>query len=472
VAPKSAAGASRRGAPKPGGATARLSRRAQPSDEEEDADAEARASARESLELLRKRKNRTIYFSLLLLTVLSAVAAFVIWNVLGIKRSEAAAQEAFIAKRNEVYERIMGANPEDEAQARELVEYAALPDVQAIWSGDERAPDIQSRVSRAKASIERFEQSRELLERHQQLEARLADPDSLTSEDLVQIARDLEAIAPRASIVSEEFAQKIAEQQKAISDSRSAKLIAEAQEAAQDVSTPAAARAALAKYALAEEEIQKLLDAAYKAWQAKKDDPELLAERKRVEELYQLAIRESDELGSRVYTEEFVAQVPWVDLLSEERASQWIMASVKGFSRSIENGVLHVVGPDPDATAIGVLSIGDAENWRDFNLEMEITLLSGTTDLFLRLGPTVSNVESTVLSTEGDAPLPANEPITIEISFIGSTWTYYAHSDSFDPGSPSEYSVNWVSQRHGAIGFRVPSGTEFKVTKMRIQVLR
>jgi hypothetical protein len=148
------------------------------------------------------------------------------------------------------------------------------------------------------------------------------------------------------------------------------------------------------------------------------------------------------------------------------------MASVKGLSRSIENGVLHVVGPDPDASGIGMLSIGDQENWRDFNLEMEITLLSGSTDMFLRLGRSVQNVEAITLSTEGDNPLPANEPISVDISLVGSTLSFYAHSDSFDPGTPSEGPVHWVQHRHGAIGFSVPTGTEFKVTKMRIQVLR
>ncbi len=426
----------------------------------------------EDAERLRKRANLTMLHGFLVVLVLSLVAGGVVWRVMSIKNAETAAEKERIDKENRVYSSLTGFNIDDEEEAKKLVAFAEDEANLKVWKGSDRASEIQGRLARAKTIIQGFHDRREVTGRFDELAAKVQEIASLTSDDLAQLKRDLETLDARAGIVSTEFVQKLADTIQAVGEAYSTRLIEEAREAAKDTATPEAARAALAKYARAEEESQKGLDAAYKAWQADRQNPQIIEKKNSAEDAYKEVIRESDELGAKVYTEDFIERTPWIDLLSGEWATKWNAAVLKGFSHPLENGVLQVVGPDPDAKGDGVISIGDLDKWRDFVLEMEITLISGGCDLFLRLGRSIDNVENTRLSSEGDGALPANEPLTVEVVFQGSEWTFYAHSESFDPGGPTSFEVSWTAQREGAIGLGVPSGTRFNVTKLRVKVLR
>jgi hypothetical protein len=69
------------------------------------------------------------------------------------------------------------------------------------------------------------------------------------------------------------------------------------------------------------------------------------------------------------------------------------------------------------------MSIGDKEVWRDFVVEMEITIVQGSCELFMRLSPAwQKNVESRELTTD-EGGLEAGRTYTYRFTVIASDLT-------------------------------------------------
>ncbi|MBI5431779.1 MAG: hypothetical protein HZA52_02995 [Planctomycetes bacterium] len=189
---------------------------------------------------------------------------------------------------------------------------------------------------------------------------------------------------------------------------------------------------------------------------------------------YRETITRSDELARLVFTPEYVASRPWIDLLGPEQAPNWNAASLEGFAWRIEDGVLKLHGPDSGTQQCGVVSICDREQLRDFVLDFEFTLAQGEFELCSRVGlrfdGTVESLKFSTLEDSQDASflLPRGETFGGTWSFIGSSWT-----GGLSAGDPQTLEqVKWSQSRKGGIGIIVPPATELTFTRLRVKSLR
>lgn len=228
-------------------------------------------------------------------------------------------------------------------------------------------------------------------------------------------------------------------------------------------------RAILAELASVEDEILRDFEARYRRWHERSDDHELTEQKSRGEEIYRAFLRLSDELVESFFTPEVIATLPWQDLLTQERAVQWRGPTLQGFEFHIENGVLRMVNTGAASGSAGVISIGDAEIWRDFELEIELSVKRGECWLFFRLPPSwQENVLEYDLIPWEDDPEPGR-PHTYSFRVLGSTLTIAIGNDGLDPEVKP---VSWTRIRKGALGIAVPTDSEVEITRLRIRLLR
>lgn len=222
------------------------------------------------------------------------------------------------------------------------------------------------------------------------------------------------------------------------------------------------ARSELAAATRAEDEAVKALDAAVKA----RESPQVIAP---LADAYRRCIEKTDLLVNRVFTQEVIDATPWTDLLSGSQKDQWQHVAFEGWT--IRDGVLDCAGPMLDAKQTAIMSIGDLEQWRDFVLDVEFTLVQGESAFHFRLGPSVNNSTlSYQVRTSGDEPFATGVTNPMTVSVIGSAWKV-AFPGSQHSGH-EEPEVPWTIRRKGAIAVSVPPGSAIRITRMRIEVLR
>jgi hypothetical protein len=230
-------------------------------------------------------------------------------------------------------------------------------------------------------------------------------------------------------------------------------------------------REGLAKYAQEEDRVRKaLLDA--KRAKNKADETEYTAS-------YKALIAESDEYAHRVLTPEFIASVPWTDLLSGEMATRWSKSSsVPGFSCRIENGVMTVTPPDAGTKQQGVAGIFDqrTDDLRNFELDMEFAV-EGTVTMFFHVSPAPQNPDNRQSHTfdlvAKDGALKPDRKYHMVAEFIGGALTIaFPPIGDQEPIATWSPDPSWVKLRRGGIAFLVPEGARLTVTRMRIKDLR
>jgi hypothetical protein len=170
-----------------------------------------------------------------------------------------------------------------------------------------------------------------------------------------------------------------------------------------------------------------------------------------------------------IFTPDAVERAPWMDLLSGEQKDKWQHPAFKGWQ--IKDGVLDGVGPDLDSKSTAIMSIGDQEQWHDFVLDCEFTLVKGEATFHFRLGPAVNNSTLSIpVSTSGGVPFKAGAPNQMTVSMIGSAFKVTFADPEHAPHEEPE--VPWTIRRKGGIAISVPPGSEIKISKMKIKVLR
>ncbi len=408
--------------------------------------------ARET-QALKKRESRTLWIGGITALVLMAAAGGVVWMVVGKKTAE---QEAFAAAKKRVddfYAQFQAMEMTTEEEAQALVNFAEQN--QDIWRTEEIAPDVNSRMAKAKNTIDRMREVTSLLERLAKIEEVLKTPETQSAEALAEERRKLDELEAKAGMVGDEFVARVKAARATADQWYVTRLHEEAKAAA--VALPG--REALAKYTRAEEEILKIYEKTVK--DQNKEAQGFFQQQ------YREVIQESDALCASVFTDAAIEATPWRDLLAGDEVSKWRAAALEGFEHRIENGVLHILGPSPQAGALGILSIGDDEFWRDFVLDFEFAILKGDFQIYLRLGPKVDgSSESVSYTTEGPDAVNVGETYPAEVSFIGSTMAVTLEEN------PTPYESSWTKRRKGAIGLVIPEGSEIRFTRMRIRVLR
>jgi hypothetical protein len=399
------------------------------------------------------------------------LAIIVLLVVFFVMRKKADEREALTAYENEVkelYQQMSKLDVAQEADARRLIQTAK--DREGRWKDHELAPQIQTLIVRAAASLESGKERREALTAFTDIENQLADPSKLTPEAIGDLRRRLAELEAKITMEGDEYLKRYTAARVGADKAYVNGLVAVAQTLAQE--SPSNPRPALQKMQTAEDEARKALDQAYL-----EKDTEL---QEYYADLYRKVIAESDKLATALFTDKTNEALPWVDYLSDEKAKLppeqggWNATTVRGFSAVPENGVLQIVGPDADAGQIAIVAIGDKEAWRNFELDIEFTIEKGNMDVFFRMGRTANaNTVNFPLMSEGDNKnLVAGRKYQARMRMLGSRITVKFADEDIDTPPPKDEQVTWAKTRKGAIAFLVPPGARVKVTKFQVRELR
>jgi hypothetical protein len=429
-------------------------------EEEHDEDEQPRHSkdVERGAQLLRKKESKVTAIMWVLALVLTGVASAAVYVMKERQKKEADARQAHADEVKALWDQMEGFDISTDEGAQQMILLA--DDKRELWSGEAIEGDVTSRRAKAAKNLEISAERKSLRDRLTAIETALQDPEALSAETLAQQRRNIEELEPaaRVELVGAEYLSKLGALRTSASRVYATKLLDEAKTAGR--ADPS--RESLAIYSRAESEIQKLFDKSHKEDKESKDF---------YEGLYRDVIKSSDALCAQVFTPEVIEKTPWIDLLNGEWAAKWQRAEVRGFQHSFEGGALKIIGPEADSNKQGVLAVGLNENWRDFVLDVEYTIEKGkvTFDFRMRVEQP-DNAYGYEIDTEGDGAILAGEPYTAEMSLIGSSFVYREEA-SLD-SAPFTQEVSWTKSRAGALRLVIPDGTQLKISRLRIRVLR
>lgn len=314
--------------------------------------------------------------------------------------------------------------------------------------------------------IEREQAEKELLKQLEQISAELAalkqvalDARNNTTAELFEAKDKVDEIAGRDVQFDANVTRELAGTRCAIVLACAHRLHDEAKASASSgFHEP---RQSLFDYARCEDLLVRLLDECSKG---SRKDAEL---QKVLTDVYKSMIEEADALALLAYTPGEIERTPWTELMSGDQLDRW---QHPGFtSWQITAGEL-TCNTDASSRNTAIMSIGDRELWRDYVFECEITLVKGEATFHHRLGNVVNNrVYNTKFVSEGAQGFGLGTPIAVRFSVIGSR-AELSFSNTTRPSVIED--MSWNINRKGAIGISVPAGSEIKVSKMRVQVLR
>lgn len=426
------------------------------------------ADVAREVELLRKRQDKWLMYGWIVAGVLILVAGGAYWystNKVATREKQRLDYEAaIVALRDEIV-----AMPINSIEAANKViarvdqtrERIRLPDGREDTGWKDTYMDgvtskVQAAHGRAAGYIKSENERNELISGLASLEAAVKDAVNKKPEELVSLRRRLSEYENRAGSIGPEFETRVA--QARIDLNRAvAKLYLDE---ARAVTAKGEARAAMAAYSKAEDELRTLMDeASTRRNQAAIDW---------VQPLYIACIEESDKVVTAAFTAEQIDKVPWLDILAATNIA-WADDGLKGFRH--DNGQVHAIGSDPGSKREGIFSVGDLEYWRDFIMEVEFVPVRGHTKLYWRLGKAVQSAPDEFhVDLNGSDGYKAGQTYMVTASYIGShrVFKYSANMDRED----DVLDIAWQRQRVGAFGGLLAEGAEIKITKLRIKVLR
>jgi hypothetical protein len=432
-------------------------------DDEEDEHDEDKPQRSEDVErgarLLRKKESKVTLLVWVVALVLAGVSGTAVYISQKRQNEQRAVEQAHKDSVQALWAQMLALDISTDEGAQQMILLA--DEKKDLWSRELIAGDVTSRRAKAATNLQISAERKSLRDRLAAIETALADLESLSADQLAEQRRNIEELelAARVELVGAEFLAKLGTLRTSSSRTYAQKLLDEAKTAGRE--NPS--RESLAIFSRAEEEIQRLFDKAIKDKDTE-NSPFF-------EQLYRETIKSSDALSLELFTPELIEKTPEIDLLNGEWASKWQRAEVQGFEHRIEGGTLHITGPAADTNKKGVLAIGLGEKWRDFVLSIEFTLDSGSPEFFFRMRDKPDGgTESFVLSTEGAGAVMAGEQYKAEFSLIGSQFVY-RELESLD-GAVDASEISWTKSRWGALCLVIPDGTQLKISRLRMRLLR
>ncbi|MCC6408501.1 MAG: zinc ribbon domain-containing protein [Planctomycetes bacterium] len=470
-APRVAKPASAAASPSKSAAKSAAKTAAAPAKRTSDEEAEAKASRSRDVmrekELLQKKQQRVLMYAWI-----GAGAAALIAGVLFLfaKNTDDGRKQAIAereAKEQAILDDAKKMDTSTEEGLNKLISFITDTERAKVWAGSPQEGELMSLLSKSRNDLAGRIERRQTKSDFETMKNNLANASTMTVEQISQLRTDLvNQIEPKASLMDQQFAADVAQLKQNTDRAYAAKLHDEARSAANQANDVAGRSAALLKYTKAEDELVKLFDDSFK---------------KNVKELqdyygqhYREVIDESDLLAAAVYTPDYIEKQPWKDLLSTDQAPNWNAAALEGFSYKFERGALVLRGPNASAKQNGVISIGDREQFRDFVLDFEFTVVKSEFEMYFRIGKrfdgTVESLKFSALEESDNASfmLSPAESYSGVMTFIGSSWT--CELSAGDPVTMEK--VKWSQSRKGGIGILVPPEAEVKITRMKIRSLR
>jgi hypothetical protein len=321
-------------------------------------------------------------------------------------------------------------------------------------------------VSQAKTKLVHSEEQRATTQRFTDVETELKSP-TVTPERMKDLRRQLDEMQGAMAEAGGDFAARFEATRLGADKAYATRLLEDA--AAFRTANANNPRQALARYQPAEDEIKGLLDAAFRAKNKELQDY--------YTPLYKQAIAESDVVAEELFKAEG-EKMAWVDCLGPAQAGNWNASSVSGFSHQVQNGVLQLVGPDASAGKMAVISIGDREQWRHFQLDFEFTIEKGDVELYMRLGkaPNANTLAYPLKTARPEGLLVTGKKYSGRLTLIGSKWSVHFNGAGEDIDTPTDESqkgtANWTMSRKGALGFVLMPEARVKFTRFQVREIR
>jgi hypothetical protein len=331
-----------------------------------------------------------------------------------------------------------------------------------LWPGTDIATEVNSARLAATNTLQREHDRQEFLDRLTSLEAQSKDIANKTAEELRKMRLNADTLSIEAQNIGPDAVTRINLVRSSLQTNIGTKVKEEAIAFA-DAQGKSDPRAALQKLGAAEDDVFSLWQTMYKE---KNEQGKTL-----FDAYYRDLIARSDKLATEYFTPAVVEQTGWSDLLTGDRASEWELqkGAVKGSSAKIVGGVLVATGGGPDSKGRALYVVGDKEQWRDFVIDGEFTVESGTFTLAFRLGQNLDrNTEAIEIRTdEGKIAPGGTYAFTYQVigSAVKLTW-----KDNVLDAQDRE--LMYSTPRHGAFGLVLEKGAKVTFKRLRIRELR
>ena len=425
------------------------------------------------LEALRKKEDKWLMYGWIVAGVLMAIAGTVYFTVESKKKHEADKRAYYEKTVSEFMKEMLALDPNKEPDAQTLLKKAeekresfgsdmdgdnmvGWKTTYFLYEGKDVPGRVQAMVGRAQSSLDALKRQRELITGLAAIENDVNNASSKKPEELQALRRRLGEYEQQAGMGAE-FDTRVSAAKVKIGRAYADRLFDEAKNLA--AKGPSEARAALAAFAKAEDEFTVLLDEAYN-----KRNQEAIAY---ITPKYQSIIDDSDKLAVATFTADVFARADARDVLKTVEPAKWGQDGLKGFR--IDASGLQAIGLDPGSKKDGVFSVGDLEKWRDFELDFEFQVVKGEAQFYFRLGKQIQSAEGFMVQT-GAEDWKAGETYSCKATLVGSTMRLEFGDNANQ--EPRESTLDWRRSRKGAFGVVVPQGSEVKITKMKLKLMR
>jgi len=396
---------------------------------------------------------------------LAVCAGIVVVLVQAKKASDKAAYDERVRLEQEFLDELHKLDLKDPAQAalaRPLAEKN-----RARWESRDSAMDVNTILARADAVQKNEEDRKAFATRLDGISAQLAAESTMTAVQIAELRRTLGSMLSSSREFGPESEARVKATQADASRAFLNRLLDEGRKFATE--HPDEPVAALKKLALAEEEARKQISVAMVA----KDE----GTKNKLDPVYRAVVAEQDTLAEKTFTEAYIANVAWRDLISPAEQGKWLLAKMKGFTTQFLPTGLILQGPDPDTKGQALISIGDQEKWRDFVLEFDFRLKTGAPTFYFRLGDKPDpSVESIQFEASDESGIPASidpsKTYHITVHFIGSHLTIKPLEAEEDDIKTTDVLSGVYKSRFGALGIAIPKGCRLEIVKLRIKALR
>jgi hypothetical protein len=415
-----------------------------------------RAAAREGAAPI----DQTTKIGLIVTGGLGLVVLIVVMMVRNTHQREQAAREAIDKEVASLLESLNSIDSKDMGAAERALKLAE--EKETVWRDHRLASDIQTLIARLRSNLSSEKAERESLQTLTDLEQELQRSDVAVAR-LKEIRRQLEESEAKLANGGAEVIARVTLARKKAEQTYATQLLAEAKAVAD--ASPSSPRPALTKYQTVEDELLVFLDRASRM--KIQEDKDLYTP------LYQRAISETDVLATALFASDG-ERLAWLDCLAPPQDGFWNPSSVKGFSHKVDKGTLLLNGPDAGLGEQGLISIGDREQWRHFQLDVKFKIEKGNLDFIFHLGKGVNaNSLSYPFHTEGTrAQLKAGKEYSVRVTVVGSLLGVRYGSTDLDVPIPYEEKINWTVMRHGAIGIVVSPEARATFTRFQVREVR
>ncbi len=415
------------------------------------------------IDLLRQRENKTMTIAWIATAVLLLATGVIYFVVTGKKNKleeDRLAQIALYTNFQKKAETFNLDTVEGATGLKNYIEASTLDGTPVDWRNNSTiSAAISNLAAKAQGTLQRETDKKDFFERLDRAESVAKNASDQKPDDIRMARRNLDSLAEKAEVYGDETKKRILASQLLVDRVYMTRLHDDAKALA--AKGPASAREALAAYAKAEDECIKM----YEKFRQKDKEIETFADEHR-KAIYE----ESDALCAATFTPEYINQQAWTDLLGGEWKAKWQHYEDKGF-RIDTRACCTPSAPETTATKDALLAVPDVGSFRDFVLEVEFELVRGSTQFFYRLlKRTDSSVEDDRFrGGNEDGEFKFGQRYTVTIACIGSTLTHdWANGERETKPQP----IKWQKTRKGGFGIALPSGSELKLHKARIRILR